>query len=79
MTLKKVRLPFLNPATTHSKTTLRNTGARSPTSAPADIFDTATGNVDVITIDHMREMTHRANVCNIGHFDSVIQFAALKN
>ncbi|MCP4380332.1 MAG: adenosylhomocysteinase, partial [Hyphomicrobiales bacterium] len=36
----------------------------------ADIFVTATGNVDVITIDHMREMKHRAIVCNIGHFDS---------
>ena len=36
----------------------------------ADIFVTATGNVDVITIDHMRAMKHRAIVCNIGHFDS---------
>ncbi len=45
----------------------------------ADIFVTATGNVDVITIDHMRKMKHRAVVCNIGHFDSEIQVAALKN
>ncbi|MCW5774458.1 MAG: adenosylhomocysteinase [Rhodospirillaceae bacterium] len=44
-----------------------------------DIFVTATGNVDVITIDHMRRMKHRAIVCNIGHFDSEIQVAALKN
>jgi len=45
----------------------------------ADIFVTATGNVDVITIEHMRAMKHRAIVCNIGHFDSEIQVAALKN
>jgi adenosylhomocysteinase len=45
----------------------------------ADIFVTATGNMDVITIDHMRQMKHRAIVCNIGHFDSEIQVAALKN
>ena len=45
----------------------------------ADIFVTATGNVDVITVDHMRQMKDRAIVCNIGHFDSVIQVAALKN
>jgi adenosylhomocysteinase len=45
----------------------------------ADIFVTATGNVDVITIDHMRAMKHRAVVCNIGHFDSEIQVASLKN
>jgi adenosylhomocysteinase len=45
----------------------------------ADIFVTATGNLDVITIDHMRAMKHRAIVCNIGHFDSEIQVAALKN
>ena len=44
-----------------------------------DIFVTATGNVDVITVDHMRAMKHRAIVCNIGHFDSEIQVAALKN
>ena len=44
-----------------------------------DIFVTATGNVDVITIDHMREMKDRAIVCNIGHFDSEIQIDALKN
>jgi len=45
----------------------------------ADIFVTATGNVDVITIDHMRKMKDRAIVCNIGHFDNEIQVAALKN
>ena len=45
----------------------------------ADIFVTATGNVDVITIDHMRAMKHRAIVANIGHFDSEIQVSALKN
>jgi adenosylhomocysteinase len=45
----------------------------------ADIFVTATGNLDVITLDHMREMKHRAIVCNIGHFDSEIQVAALRN
>ena len=44
-----------------------------------DIFVTATGNVDVITVDHMRAMKHRAIVCNIGHFDSEIQVSALKN
>jgi adenosylhomocysteinase len=45
----------------------------------ADIFVTATGNIDVITIEHMRRMKHRAIVCNIGHFDSEIQVAALRN
>ncbi|HEX5325326.1 MAG TPA: adenosylhomocysteinase [Acetobacteraceae bacterium] len=44
-----------------------------------DIFVTATGNVDVITLDHMRAMKHRAIVCNIGHFDSEIQIDALRN
>ena len=44
-----------------------------------DIFVTATGNVDVITIDHMRAMKDRAIVCNIGHFDSEIQIEALNN
>ena len=44
-----------------------------------DIFVTATGNVDVITVDHMRRMKDRAIVCNIGHFDSEIQVAGLKN
>jgi adenosylhomocysteinase len=47
--------------------------------ARADIFCTATGNVDVITVDHMRAMKDRAIVCNIGHFDSEIQVAGLKN
>ena len=45
----------------------------------ADIFVTATGNADVITLDHMREMKNMAIVCNIGHFDSEIQIAALQN
>src|SRR3954464_4436794 len=45
----------------------------------ADIFVTATGNVDVITLDHMRAMKDRAIVCNIGHFDSEIQVASLRN
>ncbi len=45
----------------------------------ADIFVTATGNVDVITVDHVRQMKDRAIVCNIGHFDSEIQVGALKN
>ncbi|HLQ88452.1 MAG TPA: adenosylhomocysteinase [Xanthobacteraceae bacterium] len=45
----------------------------------ADIFVTATGNVDVITIEHMRAMKDRAIVANIGHFDSEIQIAALRN
>jgi len=44
-----------------------------------DIFVTTTGNVDVITVDHMRAMKDRAIVCNIGHFDSEIQVAGLKN
>ena len=44
-----------------------------------DIFVTATGNIDVITIDHMRAMKDSAVVCNIGHFDSEIQIAALQN
>ena len=44
-----------------------------------DIFVTATGNTDVITIDHMRKMRDRAIVCNIGHFDNEIQTEALRN
>jgi len=47
--------------------------------AQGDIFVTATGNKDVITLDHMRDMKDRAIVCNIGHFDSEIQIAALEN
>jgi adenosylhomocysteinase len=45
----------------------------------ADIFVTCTGNVDIITIDHMRAMKDRAIVCNIGHFDSEIQVSSLRN
>ena len=44
-----------------------------------DIFVTATGNKDVITVDHMRAMHDRAIVCNIGHFDSEIQVGGLRN
>jgi adenosylhomocysteinase len=54
-------------------TTMENAAPR------ADIFVTATGNVDVITVDHMRAMKDRAIVCNIGHFDSEIQVNALRN
>ena len=54
-------------------TTMEDAAAR------ADIFVTATGNIDVITIEHMRAMKDRAIVCNIGHFDSEIQVGALKN
>jgi len=45
----------------------------------ADIFCTATGNKDVLTVEHMRRMKNNAIVCNIGHFDSEIQIAGLKN
>jgi adenosylhomocysteinase len=45
----------------------------------ADIFVTATGNEDVITLEHMRKMKDRAIVCNIGHFDSEIQIESLRN
>ncbi len=45
----------------------------------ADIFVTATGNTDVITVDHMRAMKDRAIVCNIGHFDNEIQIGGLRN
>jgi len=44
-----------------------------------DIFVTCTGNVDIITLEHMRAMKDRAIVCNIGHFDSEIQVASLRN
>lgn len=44
-----------------------------------DIFVTCTGNIDVITVDHMRAMKDRSIVCNIGHFDSEIQIGALRN
>ena len=45
----------------------------------ADIFVTATGNKDVITLEHMRQMKDRAIVCNIGHFDAEVQVGALRN
>ena len=44
-----------------------------------DIFVTATGNIDVVTLEHMRRMKDRAIVCNIGHFDSEVQVEALRN
>ena len=47
--------------------------------ALGDIFVTTTGNIDVITVEHMRQMKDRAIVCNIGHFDSEIQIEALRN
>ena len=50
------------------------------TMAPqADIFVTATGNKDILTVDHMRAMKDMAIVCNIGHFDNEIQVEALRN
>ncbi len=45
----------------------------------SDIFVTTTGNKDIITVDHMREMKDRAIVCNIGHFDNEIQVEPLRN
>jgi adenosylhomocysteinase len=45
----------------------------------ADIFVTTTGNKDIITVDHMRDMKDRAIVCNIGHFDNEIQVEPLRN
>ncbi|MEP3072745.1 MAG: adenosylhomocysteinase, partial [Maricaulis sp.] len=47
--------------------------------ADMDIFVTATGNKDIITVDHMRAMKDMAIVCNIGHFDNEIQVESLKN
>ncbi|MCC7215307.1 MAG: adenosylhomocysteinase, partial [Burkholderiales bacterium] len=44
----------------------------------ADIFVTATGNIDIITFGHMRRMKDQAIVCNIGHFDNEIEVAALQ-
>jgi adenosylhomocysteinase len=64
-----------------SAASLRSQGARVMVKAAAqgDIFVTATGNIEVITIDHMRHVKDRAIVCNIGHFDSEIQIEALRN
>ena len=56
-----------------------NVSTMDEVASHADIFVTATGNCDVITLDHMRHMRDRAIVCNIGHFDSEIQVAALEN
>jgi adenosylhomocysteinase len=53
--------------------------AMDEASSQGDIFVIATGNIDVITIDHMRHMKDRAIVCNIGHFDSEIQIEASRN
>jgi len=47
--------------------------------AKGDIFVTCTGNKDVLTVEHMRAMKNNAIVCNIGHFDSEIQIAGLRN
>ena len=47
--------------------------------ASADIVVTATGNKDIVTIEHMRKMKDRSILCNIGHFDNEIQVSALKN
>jgi len=60
-------------ASLRSAVTMENAAPRG------DIFVTATGNIDVITLDHMRAMKHHAIVCNIGHFDSEIQIEALRN
>jgi len=46
--------------------------------AIGDIFVTATGNVDIVTLDHMKQMKNEAIVCNIGHFDSEIDIASLR-
>ena len=46
--------------------------------AAADIFVTATGNINVITLEHMKQMRNQAIVCNIGHFDSEIDIASLR-
>ena len=45
--------------------------------ATADLFVTATGNADIVTVDHMHQMKHNAIVCNIGHFDNEIDMAGL--
>jgi len=57
----------------HEVTTMEEAASRG------DIFVTTTGNIDVITLDHMRQMKDRAIVCNIGHFDNEIQVEALRN
>jgi adenosylhomocysteinase len=66
----------LRPAGGHGRFRGEDAGAGEPT---ADIFVTATGNKDVITIEHMRAMKDMAIVCNIGHFDNEIQISALRN
>ena len=57
----------------------QNAATMNDAAARADVFVTSTGNVDVITIEHMRKMKDRAIVCNIGHFNSEIQVGALRN
>ena len=47
--------------------------------ATADIYVTTTGNKDIITLDHMRQMKDQAIVCNIGHFDNEIEMSKLEN
>jgi adenosylhomocysteinase len=54
-------------------------GTMDEAASQGDVLVTATGKIDVITIDHMRHMKDRAIVCNIGHFDSEIQIDALRN
>jgi S-adenosylhomocysteine hydrolase len=54
-------------------------GVTPEDAAAHDIFVTATGNKDIITIEHMRAMKDRAIVCNIGHFDNEIQIAHLQS
>ena len=67
---------ILRPAGGHGGYEVSTMDAWAP---KADIFVTATGNRDVITIDHMRQMKDRAIVCNIGHFDTEVQVDALGN
>ncbi|MBI3673396.1 MAG: adenosylhomocysteinase [Rhizobiales bacterium] len=62
-----------------SAQSLKGSGARVDVVASADIFVTATGNKDVITVDHMKQMKDMAIVCNIGHFDNEIQVSDLRN
>ena len=73
--------PLLRRLVTPTKTRARvyDKDGMEDAAPRADIFVTATGNLDVITVEHMRAMKHRAIVCNIGHFDSEIQVAGLKN
>ena len=76
----RVRVTETDPTCAQQAATAGYQGSTVADTAPVgDIFVTATGNLDVITIEHMRRMKDRAIVCNIGHFDSEIQVAALRN